>query len=388
MASEYNINDKKTKKKAKEGAPRLLQGFAWIDSAASFFDKHASLARKIDALLHGCRRPQGAATVVDLSDDCGGEEKSNGGRVKGGKKAEKGASQAASASLSVQDASAAASSSSTSKFDRGLVAARKLFGADVDHLLSSARAGDCANGRPGSKYDWEIATIRAANSIAGQLLAAGRGKIGVTVVDTILPAIIAALDNCGPNMLLELWDLVAEGHLQRLGLAWLPSPPTPATSGTGGKPASHWTWFRRTHAPLLDAIATLTLPGRFRFICCAECRRNITKGETPKYSPLRHFFPIVPPMMQEAWLDAIGKAAPPGARSLAVSVSAVPGDRVALTDEPVATEITAGPWPVFLGGVLRDLQTGRPLALPQPSTRVLLSVLFRRDMLRAFRQMP
>jgi len=143
----------------------------------------------------------------------------------------------------------------------------------------------------------------------------------------MLEIAVVALNRVGPNLLLELWDLVHEHPIQRLGLLWLSASKQDTSVGVhtkkGGKlkgsaqniPSAirGLRWYRQAlHPTWLGDLSRTIRPGRFRFVCCRECRDKIKVGVTPKFSPLRHYLATVPPMVRRAWLDAESKKNPPG----------------------------------------------------------------------------
>ena len=81
-----------------------------------------------------------------------------------------------------------------------------LYGAGLQGLLSSVRQGSGGRSPVGtSKYEWEQGTLAYAQEAAGQLLGPACSAIAA---HEVVKCLVVALGHVGPNMLLELWDVV------------------------------------------------------------------------------------------------------------------------------------------------------------------------------------
>ena len=326
-----------------------------------------------------------------------------------------------------------------------------------------------------NKFERERETIEAVASVVGSMMldarevaerptgSGGDGNAEESVCGW-LRAIAVAVENIGPNLLLELWDLI--WPLEESELASPRGGEDAAESCTLGigyffdalfsdeavpyAKLGRIPWVRKVRGVQGGAAAEMRgyarlcanafRVGRFRLICCSTCRSALMKGCSPKFGIFEHFRPIVPVMMQERWVDSLGKegisrpsvplasCARPFQRVKAGTENVEGGGaeskegthvglKVLWRDEPcVILERVAGQdaederllrsnqkevmgsrcnlvsakddeevnglhtrvfgvWPTWMAGVLRDTRTGRPLAVVQPRTRLLMSVL-------------
>ena len=175
-------------------------------------------------------------------------------------------------------------------------------------------------------------------------------------------------------------------------------------------------------------LSKIMAPGRFKMVCCGSCKKDIVAGETPRWNVLSHFKPNVPVFLQDRWLDGPGREACGGkcaigyggdSAEVGLAVNGVAywrdhqctvmeilpttemidGVRVRLdcardnrefdgTEQkversflrstrpgPPYVECCAGAWPSWFAGIVRELGTGRPVSVRQPTKRILQSVL-------------
>ena len=353
-----------------------------------------------------------------------------------------------------------------------------LYGAGLQGLLSSVRQGSGGRSPVGtSKYEWEQGTLAYAQEAAGQLLGPACSAIAA---HEVVKCLVVALGHVGPNMLLELWDVVwpcpdtsskeeekkedeenkeAEGEVMmeevkegardelkveenagwvpRLGQslgdlvlvlenAFLDEADTKAFGNFS--PWLQSMLMGNTPRELVaeggmrfwaTRLVCLLKPGRFRLVCCRGCKGAIEKGETPCWNILSHYKPNIPVLLQDAWLDEIGRGLVDGECSGKYSMVdekalVAVGQLVYWRDEtcvvvkitlemevvmlnlmrpcqsclivprstvrtfPCNEPITAGcggVWPTWNAGTVRERATGRPIRVRQPSKRILMSVL-------------